>query len=129
MLEFMKMVVLSQPLILVALGCVVLSAFITLFFGRDFNCPRLLHLFPNDTETKWPHWVCGILLTTAVVIWIALTIINHTTLANDILAFLTVMAFSFVLIYLAQIIFFILMVLFVTIVVGVWWCVNKWIIQ
>lgn len=129
MIEFIKMSILSQPLILVALGCVVLSAFITLFFGRDFKSKRLLLLFPNDTENKWPHWVCGILLLSAIVIWIALTIINHTTVANDILSFLTVMAFSFVLIYLAQIIFFILMVLLVTIVVGIWWCVNKWIIQ
>jgi len=129
MLEFMKMVVLSQPLIWVALGCVVLSAFITLFFGRDFNCPRLLHLFPNGTETKWPRWVCGILLTTAVVILIALTIINHTTLANDILAFLTVMAFSVLLIYVAQIIFFVLMVVGVIIIIGTWWLVNRYIIK
>lgn len=128
MLEFMKMI-LSQPLVLVALGCVVLSAFITLFFGRDFNCPRLLCLFPNDAEAKWSHWVCGILLTVAVVIWIVLTIINHTTVANDILAFLTAMAVSVLLIYVAQIIFFVLMVVGVTIIVGTWWLVNRYIIK
>ena len=123
------MVVVSQPWMMVALGCVLVSAFITFFWGKDFYAPRLFYLFPNTRDEKWPHWVCGILLTAAMVIWVVLTIVNHTTISNDIWSFITVTALSVVLLYVAQIIYLFLVVFFVALIVGIWWIFAKCIIR
>ena len=129
MIEFFKLVVLSQPLILIAIACVVLSAFVTLFWGRDPESPRILYIFPNHRYDKWPYLVCTVLLSSAFIIWVTLTIVNHTTIANDLLSLLTVTCFSVVLIYAAQIIFIVFMLSFIAIVMGIWWAVNNWIIR
>ncbi len=123
------MVVKSQPWMIVAFSCIIISAFITLFWGRDFNSPRVIYIFPNNREEKWPHWVCGILLSVALIIWVALTIANHTTIGNDILSLVTVMGLSAVLLYVAQIVYLFLMVLFVSMIMGIWLFVSRYIIR
>ncbi|MBP5398871.1 MAG: hypothetical protein J6Y53_00450 [Alphaproteobacteria bacterium] len=129
MIEFFFMVVKSQPLIMVALGCLVLSAFVALIWGRDFNSPHNLCLFPNNKEEKWPHWVCGLLLTASLVIWGVLIVMNHTTIANDILSFVVVILGSALLIYAAQILYLALMVFFVALVMGIWWMGSRFIVK
>lgn len=98
-IEFLLMVIFANPAILLALICLLMAALVNVFWGDTSK--KQLFIFPSPNQKK-ARLACGLLLSVAFLIWIILSLVYHTSMQNDFLAFVQIIVFSVLWLYLFE---------------------------